>query len=145
MTIEELKKYCDEEFVNIERIKVELLLLCSPDKSEYTLSEQAATAAFIVNIYGGVENILKQMLVYDRLDTKDSPEWHQKVLKKANEIGILPPDLYQILMKYLAFRNFFIYSYIFNIKQDDLMLLVDAVSGMITKFRTEIDEYIQTI
>ena len=85
------------------------------------------------------------MLVYDRLDTKDSPEWHEKVLKKSNEIGILPPELYQILTRYLLFRNFFIYSYIFNIKQDDLMLLVEAVSGMLVKFRTEIDEYIQTI
>lgn len=145
MTIEELKKYCDGEFVNIERIKEELLSLSRPDKSEYTLSEQAATAAFIVNIYGGVENILKQMLVYDRLDTKDSPEWHEKVLKKSSEIGILPPDLYQILMRYLSFRNFFIYSYIFNIKPDDLKVLVDAVSGMLKKFRTEIDEYIETI
>lgn len=145
MTIEELKKYCDEEFGNIERIKGELFSLFRSDKSEYTLSEQAAAAAFIVNIYGGVENILKQMLVYDKLDTKDSPEWHEKVLKKANEIGILPPDLYHILARYLAFRNFFIYSYIFNIKPDDLKVLIDAVSGMLTKFRSEIDEYIETI
>jgi len=145
MTIEDLKRYCDEEFGNIEKIKAELFSLCSPEKSDYTLSEQAAAAAFIVNIYGGVENILKQMLVYDKLDTKDSPEWHEKVLKKSSEIGILPPDLYQILTRYLAFRNFFIYSYIYNMKMDDLKVLIDAVGGMLTKLRTEIDEYIQTI
>lgn len=145
MTIEELKKYCDEEFGNIERIKAELLSLFKAGKADFSLVEQAAAAAFIVNIYGGVENILKEMLVYDKLDTKDSPEWHEKVLKKANEIGILPHDLYQMLTRYLSFRNFFIYSYIFNIKPDDLKVLVDAVSGMLTKFRTEIDEYIETI
>jgi hypothetical protein len=145
MTMEELKKYCDEEFGNIEKIKAELLNLFKTGKTEYSLAERASAAAFIVNIYGGVENILKEMLVYDKLDTKDSPEWHEKVLKKANEIGILPHDLFQILTRYLSFRNFFIYSYIFNIKLDDIIVLADAISGMLNKFRTEIDEYMQSI
>ncbi len=95
MTIEELKRYCDEEFGNIDRVKEELFSLYSPEKSEYSTAERAAMASFVVNIYGGIEKILKQMLVFDKLDIKDSPEWHEKVLKKAGEIGILPPELFQ--------------------------------------------------
>ncbi len=145
MTTDELKEYCDGEFKNIERVMEELFSVCRPEKSEYTLAEQAAAAAFVVNIYGGVENILKQMLIFDKLDVNDSPEWHKKVLKKAGEIGILPPDLYQIFTKYLAFRNYFIYSYIFNIKWEELKILVDAVRDVIAKLRSEVNEYIQTI
>lgn len=145
MTKEELKEYCDAEFKNIDRVISELFSIYSPEKSGYTLSEQAAIAAFIVNIYSGIENILKQMLIFDRLDIKDSPEWHEKVLKKAGEIGILPPDLFQILSKYLSFRNYFLYKYIFNIKWEDMKILVEAIRDVLVKLRTEVDEYIQTI
>ncbi len=145
MTIDELKKYCDGEFRSIDRIMDELFSVYRPEKPDYTLAEEAAIAAFIVNIYSGFENILKQMLIFDKLDITDSPAWHEKVLKKANEIGILPPDLYQILSKYLAFRNYFIYAYIFNIKWEEMKVLVDAIKDVLTKFRSEVDEYIQTI
>jgi len=145
MTTDELKEYCDGEFKNIDRVMEELFSVYRPEKSEYTLAERAAAAAFIVNIYGGVENILKRMLIFDKLDVKDSPEWHEKVLKKAGEIGILPPDLYQIFTKYLSFRNYFIYSYIFNIKWEELKVLVDAIRDVIAKLRSEVNEYIQTI
>ena len=145
MTIEELKRYCDEEFGNIDRVKEELFSLYTPEKSEYSTAERAAMASFVVNIYGGIEKILKQMLVFDKLDIKDSPEWHEKVLKKSGEIGILPPELFQILSRYLSFRNYYIYSYIFNIKWEDLKGLVDAIGDLLVKFRAEMDEYIQTI
>jgi uncharacterized protein YutE (UPF0331/DUF86 family) len=145
MTAEELKKYCDGEFNNIERIAAELYTVYKPEKTEHTLSEQAAVAAFLVNVYSGIENILKQMLVFDRLDISDSPSWHEKVLKKASEIGILPPDLFQVFSKYLAFRNFFIYAYIFNMNWDETKILVDALKDVLEKFKTEVYEYIQTI
>lgn len=145
MTIEELKKYCSGEFDNINRVADEIFTVYKPEKTDYTLAEEAAMSALLVNIYSGVENILKQMLIYDKLEVGDSPGWHEKVLKKAAEIGILPPDLFQVLSKYLAFRNFFIYSYVFNIKWEDMKALVDAIRDVVTKTRAEIEEYLQTI
>jgi hypothetical protein len=145
MTIEELKNYLDQEFKNIDRIVNELFSLYKPEKSEYTIAEQAAVAAFIVNIYSGIEKILKQMLLYDKLDVHDSPEWHEKVLKKSSEIGILPPDLFKILSSYLAFRNYYIYTYVFNIKWENVTALADTVNDVIGKLRSEINEYIQSI
>ncbi|RJQ51488.1 MAG: hypothetical protein C4526_09790 [Nitrospiraceae bacterium] len=145
MTIDELKKHIDQEFENVDRIMNELFFLYKPEKTEYTLAEQAAVAAFIVNIYSGAERILKQMLLFDRLDVQDSPEWHEKVLRKSSEIGILPPELFQVLSNYLSFRNYFIYHYIFNIKWENLKALTDAVNDVISKFRSEVTEYLQTI
>ncbi|RJQ46686.1 MAG: hypothetical protein C4538_06340 [Nitrospiraceae bacterium] len=145
MSIEELKKQCDTEFGNIDKIMEELFTLYRPDKAEYPLGEQAAIAAFLVNIYSGAERILKQMLLFDKLDVQDSPEWHEKVLRKSSEIGILPPELFQVLSNYLAFRNYFIYNYIFNIKWENMKALVDALHDVVAKFKTEVNDYIQTI
>jgi len=145
MTTDELKKVCDDEFNNIDRILKELSAIYDEAKQDYSLSERASIAAFIINIYSGAENILKQMLIYDKLDVKDVPGWHEVVLKKSTEIGILPPDLSQALAGYLSFRNYFIYNYIFNIKDYELLALAVAVSDLVTRFKNEVDEYIQTI
>jgi uncharacterized protein YutE (UPF0331/DUF86 family) len=145
MTIDELNQFCSSEFDNIEKVANELFSVYKPDKSDYTMAEQAAMAALVMNVYSGIENILKQMLLFDKLDVRDSPEWHEKVLRKSGEIGILPPELFQILSRYLSFRNFFIYSYIFNINWEDLKALVDPVRDLLAKLKSEINEYLQTI
>ncbi len=145
MTIDELKRYCSAEFKNIERVMDELFSVYRPEKTEYSFAEQAAIGALIMNIYSGIENILKQMLIYDKLDVHNSPEWHEKVLMKSGEIGILPPELFQLLSKYLSFRNYFIYAYIFNIKWEDMMILAEAIRDVLAKLRLEIDDYLQTI
>jgi uncharacterized protein YutE (UPF0331/DUF86 family) len=145
MTIDELKQFCGTEFDNIDKISNELFSVYKPDKSDYTMAEQAAMAALVMNVYSGIENILKQMLIFDKLDIQDSPEWHEKVLRKSAEIGILPPELFQILSRYLSFRNFFIYSYIFNINWEDLKALVEPIRDLVAKLKSEINEYLLTI
>ena len=145
MTIEELKEQIEKEFTNIDRVAGELSALYTAEKSDYVLAEQAAIAAFIVNIYSGFERILKHMLLYDKLDVHDSPEWHEKVLRKSSEIGILPPDLFQILTNYLSFRNYFIYNYVFNINRENMKALADALGGIAERFKSEVNEYLQTI
>ena len=145
MNKEELKQYCDVEFQNMDRIAGEILAIFNPEKSEYTIVEHAAIGAFIMNIYRGFENILKEMLIFDKLDVTDSPEWHEKILKKAGEMGILPPDLFQIFSQYLSFRNYFLYNYIFDIKWDDIKVLASTMKSVLEKFKTEVYEYIQTI
>ncbi len=107
MTKEELRVYCDNEFKNVDKVMNELLPIVSASKTEYSLAELAAISTFILNIYTGIEKILKQMLLYDSLDVTDSPHWHEKVLKKSAEIGILPPELFQVLARYLSFRTVF--------------------------------------
>ena len=145
MTLDELKQYCTGEFQNIDRTVNELLSVYKPDKADHTISEEAAMAAFVMNAYNGMENVLKQVLLYDKLEINDSPGWHEKVLRKAGEIGILPHELFQMLSKFLSFRNYFIYSYVFNIKWEDMKPLVDAVQDVVAQLRSEIDEYLQTI
>lgn len=145
MTIDDLKKYCDNEFTHINRVVDELYSVYKPDKTEYPVYEQAAISALLVNMYSGIENILKQMLKFDKLEVDDSSDWHEKVLRKAGEIAILPPDLIQLLSKYLVFRNYFLYTYIFNIKWEDMNILVEAARDLVSNVHSEVDEYIQSI
>jgi hypothetical protein len=145
MTKEELRNICDEEFGNIDRIMRELSTVCKEGKTDFMPAEKAAVSAFIVNVYSGIENVLKQMLAFDKLDIEDSPDWHEKVLRKAGEIGILMPDQIQALSKYLAFRNYFIYTYIFNINWEDVKSLADALPGIVNQVRNEVSEYLQTV
>lgn len=153
MTREELKEYCNNELKNIDRVTHELFSLVSPEKnsrniatkSEYTTVELAGISTFVLNIYTALENILKQILLFDGLNVTDSPQWHEKVLKKSAELGILPSELFQTLQGYLAFRKLFVYSSIFNIKWEELKVLVDAIKDVLERFKSEIQEYIQTI
>ncbi len=145
MTKEELKEYCDNELKNIEKVIDELFAIFNPEKSEYSLAERAAIAMFIANVYSGLENILKQILLFDNINVKDSAVWHEELLKKASELAILPRDLFQIIARYLAFRNSLVYTYIFNIKLEELNALAHAIKDILSKFKTEVDEYIQTI
>ncbi|MBL7031930.1 MAG: hypothetical protein ISR97_01975 [Nitrospira sp.] len=145
MTIDELKKYCDNELKNIDRVTEEIFSVYKPDKAEYSVTEQAAIGALMMNVYTGIEKVLKQMLLFDKLDVTDSPEWHNKILRKAGEIGIIPPELQPVLAQFLLFRNFFIYNYTFDVKWEEVRVLVDAVKDLNGKLRSEIEEYLQTI
>ena len=145
MTLDELRQYCDGEFESIDKVVHELQALYSQEKQSYTVAEQASLATFIMNAYSGMENALKNMLLYDKLDIEDSPGWHEKVLKKSGEIGILPPELFQLLTKYLAFRNYFIYSYVFTIQWEEMRPLVEGMKDVVDQVRAEVNEYLQTI
>jgi len=145
MTIDELKKICDNELNNIDRVTEEIFLVYRSDKAEYSVIEQAAIGAFMMNVYTGIERALKQMLLFDKLDVADAPGWHEKVLKKSGEIGILPTELQPVLASFLSFRNFFIYNYTFDVKWEEMKVLVDAVKDLNVRLRSEIKEYLQTI
>ena len=51
----------------------------------FSAVELAATAAFLHNIYTGVENILKQVLKEHEIATPDTSSWHKDLLAKADK------------------------------------------------------------
>ena len=57
-----------EEFGNINRVKKELLSIYSADKPAYTTPEIAALSSFVIHMYGGIEKILKQILILPKYD-----------------------------------------------------------------------------
>ncbi|MBU0987681.1 MAG: hypothetical protein KKH68_10570 [Proteobacteria bacterium] len=143
MTDDQLREYCDAEFENIDAVEVELRSIVRPEKSEYSIAELAAISTFIHNIYNGIENILKRVFRANQIKIDDTPTWHKDLLKTASDIEIIPNDLYVTLSDYLSFRHFFVHSYSFRLKWEELKPLVDGLGGMLNKFRSAINHYIE--
>jgi hypothetical protein len=145
MTKDQLSKYCDAEFENIETVNAELCSVVESGKSEYSIAELAAIATFLHNIYNGVENILKRVLRANQVKVEDSPTWHKDMLKTSSDIEIISNDLYVDLSDYLSFRHFFVHAYSFTLKWEELKPLVDRLEGVLNKFKSSIYKYINEL
>lgn len=138
MTNQRLKEYCDAEFENINAVVSEIFSLIKTEETRYSLSELAAIATFIHNFYNGLENILKKVVASKQIEIKESPTWHKDLLKSAMEEKIISPELYHNLANYLSFRHFFRHAYSFNLRWEDLKVLVDSIKDTLTSFKSAI-------
>ncbi len=138
MTKQQLKEYCDAEFENIDAVVSELFLVVRADKTTYTTAELAAIAVFLHNFYNGVENILKRICSYRQIETKGSPTWHKDLLKASSEGQVISDELYLALSSYLSFRHFFIHSYSFILRWEELKPLVDELGNTLAQFKNEV-------
>jgi hypothetical protein len=145
MTKDQLSKYCDAEFENIETVNAELWSVVESGKTEYSIAELAAIATFLHNIYSGVENILKRVLRANLVKVEDSPTWHKDMLKTSSDIEIISNDLYVDLSDYLSFRHFFVHAYSFTLKWEELKPLIDRLEGVLNKFKSSIYKYINEL
>lgn len=80
MKAKQLKEYCEAEFENIDTVIDNLFSVVNPAKSKYSTPELAAIATFIHNCYNGMENVLKRILAFKQIETKDSPTWRREIL-----------------------------------------------------------------
>jgi hypothetical protein len=145
MTKDELKEYTDAEFRNIRDVLREITAIIKPEKDDYSIRETAVIATFIMNAYTGMEKVIERTLEFDSLSVKDSPRRHNAILEKALELGIIPPELYNVLMNYLSFRQFFCENYSFELRWEVLKKLAGRLDETVSSLEKEIGEYIQTI
>ncbi|MDY6844881.1 MAG: hypothetical protein SVW57_12395, partial [Thermodesulfobacteriota bacterium] len=67
---------------------------------------------------------------------------HKDLLKASTNIGIISNDLYVTLSDYLSFRHFFVHSYSFTLKWEELKPLVDGIEETLTKVKSAIYDFI---
>lgn len=145
MTDQQLKKYCEAEFENIETVMSDLSSVVKEKVFEYSTTELAAIATFLHNIYNGTENILKRVLISKGLDIRKTLTWHRDLLKTAHENGVINDDLYGTLSEYLAFRHFFVHAYSFNLNWEALRPLVDNLQDTQKMFRASLISYLKPV
>lgn len=145
MDKDELLGYSKSEFEKLKGLAETLSSLCPDGKTSYRLEETAATGAFLFSIYSGIERVLEQLLLFDALHLKDTEERHPEILKKASELGIVPPELHSVLAGYLAFREFFSNSYITELNSQKLCGLARACGETVARLEKEVFDYINTI
>ncbi|MEK6692929.1 MAG: hypothetical protein AABY44_05830 [Nitrospirota bacterium] len=145
MTKKQLREYCEAEFENIDSVLSELAFVIKPKKQKYSIADLAATATFIHNCYNGIENVLKRILVYLNIDTKETPTWHKDLLKISFDRKIISERLYNALSNYLSFRHFFVHAYSFTLRWEELKPLVNSLESTLIEFKTAIDKYINNL
>ncbi|MFH0903811.1 MAG: hypothetical protein V1854_01305 [Methanobacteriota archaeon] len=107
-------------------------------RNEKTVIELAATATFLHNIYNGIENILKQILISRDIMVPKSDKWHKDLLNKSLSSGIISEELSNKLYKYLTFRHFFVHAYGFMLDEKELEGLSNNIPEIWHQFLKEI-------
>jgi uncharacterized protein YutE (UPF0331/DUF86 family) len=99
----------------------------------------AGMAAFVHNVYNGMENIMKRMLVAKKhsLDLR-SPFWHHDLLKAAIAQQIISEKLGVMLKDYLGFRHFFVHAYGVLLDAEKLLPLANNAADVWRTFYAEL-------
>ncbi len=112
-------------------------------RNEKTVIELAAIATFLHNIYNGIENILKQILLSKDVMIPKSDRWHKDLLNRSLSSGIISEELSNKLYKYLTFRHFFIHAYGFMLDEKELDSLSNNIPEIWQQFQLEIKNFIR--
>ncbi|MCZ7398367.1 MAG: hypothetical protein O8C62_01585 [Candidatus Methanoperedens sp.] len=108
-------------------------------RREKTVIELAAIATFLHNIYNGIENILKQILLSRDIEVPKSGTWHKDLLNRSLTAGIISEKLSSKLYKYLTFRHFFVHAYGFMLDEKELEGLSNNIPEIWQQFLSEIE------
>lgn len=113
------------------------------EREEKTVIELAAIGTFLHNIYNGVENILKQIIVANGGELPMSGTWHKDLLNLSVSMGIVSEELSDELYRYLTFRHFFVHAYGFMIEETQLEDLVNDIPEIWSQFLSETENYLK--
>ena len=113
------------------------------EREEKTVIELAAIGTFLHNIYNGVENILKQIIVANGGELPMSGTWHKDLLNLSVSMGIVSEELSDELYRYLTFRHFFVHAYGFMIEETQMEDLVNDIPEIWSQFLSETENYLK--
>ncbi|MCK4421031.1 hypothetical protein KAW48_04455 [candidate division WOR-3 bacterium] len=131
------------EIDNIEKVLVELKKV--KDRSNKELVVLVGLGAYLQNIYNGMENILKQLLLFNNISIPETPSWHKDLLNLSVKHHIITLEMTDKIGRYLFFRHFFTHSYGFLIEESKLKPLMDNISNVYSEFKREISDYLTSI
>ncbi|MEW5691865.1 MAG: hypothetical protein AB1765_01060 [Candidatus Hydrogenedentota bacterium] len=100
---------------------------------------------YLQNAYTGMENILKQLLSHKNIPIPDTPTWHRDLLSLSVEHNFISREIADKIDEYRVFRHFFTHAYGFLIEWEKLKPLMDHISEVYSKFKREIDRYLEVI
>ena len=104
--------------------------------------ELAGTAALLHNIYGGIENMLKQMLLDHGDKLPEGASWHRELLSLAGQRGIVHSSTVEALRPFMAFRHFFSHAYALDLEPDRMETLVSKVGQVVSLVQKDLAEHL---
>lgn len=112
-------------------------------RNEKSVIELAAVGTFLHNIYNGIENILKQILISRNIVVPSSSTWHKELLNLSVSMEIISEELSDELFKYLTFRHFFVHAYGFMLEETHLEDLSINIPLVWSQFLSEIGAFLR--
>lgn len=131
------------EIENITGVLIELEKV--KDRPNKELVVLVGIGAYLQNIYTGMENILKQLLLHKSIPIPETPTWHKDLLDLAVEHSFITRETADKIGKYLFFRHFFTHAYGFLLDEAKLKPLLNNIPDIYSEFKREIDNYLTEI
>ncbi len=125
------------EIENIATVLIELEKV--KDKPNKELVVIVGIGAYLQNIYTGMENILKQILMHRKIPIPNTSTWHKDLLNLAVEHKVIKKGTADKVGKYLFFRHFFAHTYGFLLDEAKLEPLMNDLPDTYFGFKREID------
>ncbi len=138
-----VKEKVHAEMENITKVLFEIEKV--KDRPAKELVVLVGIGGYIQNVYTGMENILKQLLLHKKILIPDTPTWHRDLLNLAVEHNYITKEMAEKIDEYRVFRHFFMHAYGFLIDETKLKPLMDNISVIYSEFKREIDKYLSKI
>ena len=132
----DLKIRIEVEAANIERVLEQMPDAVSLPK--LSPLELAGVGTLLHNLYNGIENILKQIILSKKVPVPTSASWHRDLLSLAAREKIISDSTKDLLAEYLAFRHFFTHAYALDLYPNRLESLVGGAKNLVAEFNRDL-------
>lgn len=132
----------DRQFIELHKKHLEeTLSALYPISDEMNEKELAGTAAFVMNIYSGIESILRNIMEEDIGErTRKNGMWHKTLLAESVGRGVISAELGDLLLGYLKFRHHHVHGYGYLFKWDEFKHLAENAGKTVESFFIELRE-----
>lgn len=119
-------------------------------RKEINEVNNTALAAYLMNFYNGLENIMKCCAKEYYKKFPKGQEWHKELLQQScigmgNKVPLFNKELIDNLYKYLTFRHFFIHGYGFQLKREKMEPLLSGIDELWKEIKGQLADFIDKI